>query len=177
MTKERMLAALEDLGKKLDAKGLKGKIVMAGGASMCLVHGARPQTHDIDALYGQKDELEAAAAEIAETRGWPLDWLNDGIAGFLTFEPPVDFFMDLPGLTVYTVAPECLLAMKLSAARLTENFGKDIDDAHFLGRLMGYTSPEQFLETYGKFFKDEPLSDDGHFIIDSFFEAPSEILE
>jgi hypothetical protein len=55
--------------------------------------------------------------EIAQEKNWPSDWLNDSVKGFLQTEPPYENFISFPGLHIYSVTPEYLLAMKLFSSR------------------------------------------------------------
>ena len=175
MSRDDLTERLEELGRRLDGKGLTGRILLTGGAAMCLVHESRAMTQDIDALFEPKDEIVAIASEMALEHGWPENWFNDSVSGFIGSDPPRDFFKRLPGLEVFAVSPEYLLAMKLAASRLVENSGRDMDDIHFLGRKLGYTAPGRFYETYERYFKKENLPRDAHFIISEFFNPdPSE---
>ena len=60
-------------------------------------------------------ELRAAAASVAHSLGLPEDWLNDGAKGYLQGLAPGELLFSTAGLVVRTVAPQQLLAMKLSA--------------------------------------------------------------
>jgi hypothetical protein len=54
LSKEKMLEYLRMVGMELSKLGMKGEILLTGGAVMCLVHSARDMTKDIDALYEPK---------------------------------------------------------------------------------------------------------------------------
>jgi hypothetical protein len=57
LSKEKMLEYLRQLGTELSKRGIKGEILLTGGAAMCLVHSARDMTKDIDALYEPKSVI------------------------------------------------------------------------------------------------------------------------
>jgi len=76
LTKNQILKYLSQLADELKAQGLKGEILLTGGAAMCLVHEARDMTKDIDALYEPKTVINQIAAKIAEQEGLPSDWLK-----------------------------------------------------------------------------------------------------
>ncbi len=40
LTREQILHGLRRLGEELKIRGLKGEIIITGGASMCLIHSA-----------------------------------------------------------------------------------------------------------------------------------------
>ena len=46
---------LSELNEKLTANDEQGNIVIVGGAAMALVYCIRDSTHDIDAIFEQKD--------------------------------------------------------------------------------------------------------------------------
>ncbi|MDR1580062.1 MAG: hypothetical protein LBS35_06870 [Synergistaceae bacterium] len=97
LTKEKMLECLRQLGAELSRRGMKGEILLTGGAAMCLVHSARDMTKDIDALYEPKTVINKIAADIAEREGLPSDWLNDGVKGFVGANAPTEEFMTFDG--------------------------------------------------------------------------------
>ena len=129
LSKEKMLEYLRQLGAELSKRGMKGEILLTGGAAMCLVHSARDMTKDIDALYEPKSVINEIAAGIAEREGLASDWLNDGVKGFVGTNAPAEEFLTLDGLRVQTVSAEYLLAMKLMSARYGET---DYEDIRFL---------------------------------------------
>ena len=51
LSRDIIIEVLKKLGEELEKRGLKGEIILTGGASMCLVHSARDMTRDVDALY------------------------------------------------------------------------------------------------------------------------------
>ena len=126
LTKEKILFALERLGRELGALGLQGEILLTGGASMCLVHSARDMTKDIDALYEPKADINQLIKKIAMEDGLPDDWLNDSVKGFVVESAPREDFLALPNLKISSVSAEYLLAMKLMSARYAETDYADI---------------------------------------------------
>jgi hypothetical protein len=87
---------------------------------MVLRYQARVSTNDVDAFFltpPERQETRAWAARVARELDLPADWLNDGAKGFmqgLTYGP---LLLEAPGILVYQVGSEQLLAMKLSAWR------------------------------------------------------------
>ena len=110
-----MLRHLRMLGESLAAMGIRGEVIIAGGAAMCLAHGARLNTRGTDSLCRPEGEVTALIAKIARENGLDSDWLNDSCSIFMQPDPPKEKFLSLKGLTVFTVAPRYLLAMKLLA--------------------------------------------------------------
>ena len=56
-----MLECFSLIDEELGKIGASGEIVLAGGASMCLVHITRDNTDDIDALYFSEKEIYSIA--------------------------------------------------------------------------------------------------------------------
>lgn len=86
--KEEMIRYLKMIDEKLGVKNEKGEILISGGASICLVHGARDSTKDIDALFEPKNTIHHIAKNIAEDNGLTKGWLNDGVKGFFHEDMP-----------------------------------------------------------------------------------------
>lgn len=87
---------------------------------MVLLYEARESTRDVDAIILAPREVgivRELAQTVADERGWPDDWLNDGAKGFLIglSQGPVVFLA--PGIEVRSPSTAQLLAMKLSAWR------------------------------------------------------------
>ena len=139
MSRERITKNLKRLGEKLEERGLTGELILAGGASMCLVHSARDMTKDVDALYEPKSDIDDIVREIAEENDLPPDWLNDSVKGFVTDKVQTMEFARFGALQVSTVTPRYLLAMKLMSARIT---GQDYNDIAYLFRELKITSAE-----------------------------------
>jgi len=149
-----LLAAFNDLGRKAWASGTTIEIAVYGGSALMLIFDWRAATKDVDAVFeADRNRVRKFAAEIAEQRGWPADWLNDGVKGFLSardqeagmkvlsgeFPTP-----DEPGLRVFVPRPEYLFAMKRRAMRLggvDEN--RDIEDIRRLALEIGLQSAEE----------------------------------
>ena len=126
-TKDNILAALAELAVELALAGERHEIVIAGGAAVVLLYGARTSTKDVDAVAGDAAVFRAAD-RVGARLGFPDGWLNDAAKGYahgLAIGEPV---FSSPSLTVRALAPKQLLAMKLSAWR----DDIDIDDARLL---------------------------------------------
>ena len=124
-----MIKALKKLGEELKKQGFQGEIILTGGASMCLVHSARDMTKDVDALYEPKAVINEISEKIAKENNLPLDWLNDGVKGFVNEKIETVEFAQFGNLKVTTVTSEYLLAMKLMSARF---IGQDYNDIKYL---------------------------------------------
>ena len=148
LTKEKLIDALKALGKKLENEEKKGEILIAGGAAMSLILNARTSTQDIDALYEPKDDINRLANIVAREMNLPKNWLNDGVKGFMSEHTTSQAYSKFGGLSVNSVTPECLLAMKLFSARIGDT---DVGDVKFLMEYLNITTVEgahEILDSY-----------------------------
>ena len=149
ITKEKIISALKALGEKLEKEDKKGEILIAGGAAMSLVLNARTSTQDIDALYEPKSDINRLANIIAEEMSLPKDWLNDGVKGFISEHTTSQTYARFGGLSVNSVTPECLLAMKLVSVRIGDT---DVDDVKFLMKYLNITTAQQAHEILDSYY-------------------------
>ena len=77
MEAEQIEFYLEKLSEALERRGVKGEIVLYGGAAMVLALKARPSIKDVDAVFVPVDLIYQAAREIEDQYGTPESWLND----------------------------------------------------------------------------------------------------
>jgi len=90
-----------------------------------------------------------------------MDWLNDGVKGFLAHTedleaqqiPELD---GLQNLRIYTPSPEYLLAMKCIAAR-TDETSQDRGDVGFLMRKLSISTEEEVFNIVGQFYPLERM--------------------
>ncbi len=86
INRQEIIEALERLGQLAEARGTKIKLALVGGALMVLLYEARESTRDVDAIILAPRDAKTVrelAKIVADERGWPDDWLNDGAKGFL----------------------------------------------------------------------------------------------
>ena len=66
-------------------------IAVCGGSCLRLVSNFRIAIADVDAVAAEDQGfLDTAAQTVASRRGWPRDWLNDGVRTYLS--PQVEGF-------------------------------------------------------------------------------------
>ncbi|MFO1362628.1 MAG: hypothetical protein U1F45_09145 [Burkholderiales bacterium] len=145
----RRLFALLD--EELGRTGTVGELFLVGGAVMCLAYAARPSTRDVDAVFRPTREVRAAAARVALRAGFPPDWLNDGVKGFLSERGAFSPFLERDHLRVMVAQPEYLLAMKCLALRLGAEF-HDEDDVRYLLRHLNIDRYEQAIAVVTRFY-------------------------
>jgi Nucleotidyltransferase of unknown function (DUF6036) len=135
LSRSDILSAFEMLAQELDSTGATSKeeILVAGGAAVVVLYGTREATKDVDAFAASSTDssaLRRAAKRVASALDLPENWLNDGAKGYLNGVLPGKVLLDRPSLLVRALAPQQLLAMKLSAWR----DDMDIADAKVLLR-------------------------------------------
>jgi hypothetical protein len=129
----------------------------------------RIATRDVDAVAAaDQGFLDQAAATVAARRGWPRDWLNDGVRTYLS--PLVEGFEqhalfrtypseDKPGLRVFAPTPEYLLAMKLMALRLDPASERnDLDDILNLMQVVGLQNKAEIVQFAARFYLEARVS-------------------
>ena len=121
---------------------------------MCLAHEARASTADVDGLFHPVAQVRQAAARAAVRAGYPGDWLNDAVKGYLSEHADFAPFLELDHLQVMVAQPPYLLAMKCLAMRIGAEF-HDLDDVRFLLRLLDVGSYEQALSLITRYYPAE----------------------
>ena len=119
-TRKEIAEGIERLGQLAVETGIKIELVLVGGALMVLRFRARESTRDVDvAILAPTDaqKVRELARRVAEERGWPKDWLNDGAKGYLIGLSSGPVVLSAPGIEVRSPDTAQLLAMKLSADR------------------------------------------------------------
>jgi len=161
--RDSLLEAFGDLGRKAWDEGATIEIAVYGGAALMLMFDWRAATKDVDAVFeAGRDRVRRLAADIAAERGWPADWINDGVKGFLSARDDESGMKLLsgefpsaerPGLRLFVPKPEYLFAMKCRAMRLggaDEN--RDIDDIRHLAAELDIDSAEEALAIVSSFY-------------------------
>jgi len=145
LNKQEITQALQELGQLALKQGEPIELMIVGGAFMVLAYDARPATKDVDALILAPPKavlVRQLAEQIALQKGWPTDWLNDGIKGFLQGISTGEVLLDSPGIRVYAPSIFQALAMKLSAWRDDTDIG---DALHLLRQLVHQNKDELWL--------------------------------
>jgi hypothetical protein len=119
--------------------------------------GREALTRDVDALHPPSQEFTDVVHLIAARRGWPLNWLNDAVKGFMShFDSADDWetFDEGRTVTVFIARPQLLLAMKLLAGRGT----RDREDIEKLLDACKVTSVAAAEEIFDKYYPAESMS-------------------
>jgi len=120
LNKQEIIEALEELGQQALIQGEQIELMVVGGALMVLAYNSRLATKDVDALIiapPKTATVRQLAAQLAEQKKWPADWLNDAVKGFVRGVSSGEILLESPGILVRAPSLEQALAMKLSAWR------------------------------------------------------------
>lgn len=159
LSKQDILRGLHRLDEKARVAKVIVDMAVYGGAALALVFDLRQATRDVDAVVrGSQEFLRRAAGEIAEEEGWPADWLNDGVKGFLSHHEELRALTEFQasnegGLRLYVPVPEYLFAMKCMAMRPEGIEGsRDIADIEALADKIGVTDMDAALTLVEQFY-------------------------
>lgn len=137
LSRDDIRRALSTLAGELKGMSARCEIAVLGGAAVVLLYGAREATKDVDVLILTDIDpalVREAVRRTARALDLPEDWLNDAAKGYVHGLALGEVLLDEPALVVRALAPQQLLAMKLSAWR----DDVDIEDARLLlGHLVG----------------------------------------
>jgi len=159
-----------ELGVLARAEGKVIDLAVYGGSALMLASNFRQTTRDVDGVVSADQPLiDRLAGVIATRRGWPQDWINDGVRTYLS--PNVDGVSEHhhlfrsypseqePGLRVFVPTAEYILAMKLMAMRLDETAGKsDLDDIINLLDVVEIATPEAAIAFAAGFYPEAQIS-------------------
>ena len=156
LRRDEILSLLQLLDRELERDGVRGELYLVGGAVMCLAFDARRATYDLDGFFRPARAVRTAARRVAEARGLPEDWLNDGAKGFLSEQGEFREHLALPSLQVLIASPEYLLAMKCLAMRIGGEF-HDREDVRFLLRYLNIGRYDTALETIARYYPPDRI--------------------
>ena len=131
LTSTQIHALLEELGRRLQARGIHGDVKLVGGAALILQGIGNRPTADVDASYADKTAVDAVVADMAADYDLAPDWLNSNAAAFLPDNATWVELEHLDGITIQAADTETLLAMKIAAERDKDT----LDIARLLRRL------------------------------------------
>jgi predicted nucleotidyltransferase len=174
LSRDEILAALAALAAGLGDRGVTGEICLFGGAVMVLAFNARVTTKDVDAIFQPAALVRNLAREVGNTRGWPEDWLNDGVKGFVSSQQQFTAgnLPQYPNLRITMPVPEYLLAMKCMAARIggTGNEASDVADVVFLIRHIRLGSAIEVLKLVEQYYPKQRIGVKTKYLIEGLFE-------
>ena len=180
LTADALERAFHELGLKARAAGKIVEVAVYGGSALVLTLPGRVATKDVDAVV-QEDAtwLRQVVAELAERNGWPSNWLNDGVKGWLSerdSDPEAKRLFktypseEEPGLRVLVASPTYLFAMKCLAMRIggVDNT-QDRSDIEALARMIGIETAARALEIVSQYYPGSRISPKTQYGIEEIF--------
>jgi hypothetical protein len=154
-------------------------IAIYGGSALILTFDLARTTRDVGIVaHGDAQYIRRAAGEIAEEMGWPDNWLNDGVKGFVSAHEDLREFACLStsgegsgGLRLYTPTPEYLFAMKCIAMRPEGMDGShDVSDIEFLAGEIGIRDAESAFQLIEQFYPKTQIPAKTRFGVEEIME-------
>lgn len=143
LSREEIEKHLEEINEYLKAENKHGDILIAGGAALTMVFGARDATYDIDCVFRPAEDLRRIVRIIAEDNDLNEGWLNDGVKGFINEKMTSSVVRRYSNLVVSSLDAKSLLAMKLASAR---EGTMDMQDSIFLMKAIGIKEERELFE-------------------------------
>ncbi|HEY5587393.1 MAG TPA: DUF6036 family nucleotidyltransferase [Candidatus Paceibacterota bacterium] len=167
LTKNDIEKYLEEINTRLKNEDNYGDIIIAGGAALTMVYNARNSTHDIDAIFSPKEDMNKIIKSMAEEYDINEDWLNDGVKGFLTREMTSSVYVKHSNLTVSSIDADALLALKLTSARA---FSKDMDDSITLMKHLNIKDEAHLFAIIEKYISKDRQTAQSYFFTKETFQ-------
>jgi hypothetical protein len=169
LNRDERESALAELAERLNARNVKARIYLVGGAVMVLAFSARFSTGDIDGSMYPTEDVLGVAAEIGERRGLGAEWLNNSARQFIPIfkEPNWQPIRKSGNVEVVAADERSMLAMKMRAGRGS----RDRADINFLVKRCGITSVAEALNLYDEYFPEDPLPDRALPLLDEAIEV------
>lgn len=154
LRREDIARALHRLDAEARQAGIVVDLAIYGGAALALAFDLRAATRDVDAVvHSGRDFLRRAVARIASEEGWPDDWLNEGVKGFVSAHEQLRLMAEFAapdvGLRVHLPTPRYLFAMKCMAMRADT---QDIADIEALAAIAGIETLDEALTLIEAFY-------------------------
>lgn len=167
--REVVTRAFGVMASELARHGVRGEILLAGGAVMALEYDATRVTRDVDGLVVDGHGAVLRAADVAAGElGLRRGWLNEGVSVYLSSadDPGRHAIFDRPALSVLAVSTEHLAALKARAAR-----PQDLADLAILARRLAISTSDEVLAIVERFFPEDPISDRARAAIEDAFPS------
>jgi hypothetical protein len=175
LTRERIIEALNLLGKLAAEKNVKLELSLFGGSAMMLAYGSRDRTKDVDAIIRPSQVASELVKQVAERLNLHEAWLNDDVKRFVsdagTFAPLQIHELESAAkqhLKITRASASYLLAMKALACRSAlPGYAGDIEDLRFLIRKMEIRTLDQLDEHIGRFYPGDAMTSQARAIIET----------
>lgn len=169
-SRDQIIKLLEELGERLDRRGIAIELYLVGGAAMLLGFDRLAVTHDLDARISPTGVIDEIVAEMAsEHSDLPPNWLNDAVVPLL---PRLDDArrweaLRVPGITVSVASAEHLLAMKVRAGRGV----RDLQDIGVLCDILEFTRRQEVWQLCDQIWGEDMIRPEIRAEVDEFLTS------
>jgi hypothetical protein len=164
MTRDQLVACLEELAERVSETGVQARLILLGGAALSICYDRPQATVDIDAVASPSDPIMEVVAIMAARYGLQQKWLNQDAVGFMPHEDfQTTLVIDRPGVSIEAAPADVLLAMKLRECRPA----KDGYDIAWLLRKCNIRSVDEAIAHLELFFPEEELPEGGATLVDA----------
>ena len=181
LTREEIVAALEELGQLAQEAGVMIDLCVYGGSAIALEWQFRVSTRDVDVvIQGDSAFVRTAAHHIALERDWPENWLNDAVKGFVSSRGEHRMYAEYvsaereSGLRVFVPTAEYLLAMKCLAMRIGDTEGHDAGDIRSLIQNLGLKTSDDVVKVVETYYPRNRISPRTLYGIQELMQKPDE---
>ena len=160
-------ARFVDLDEVMTEHGTEAELCLVGGAIIPLVFTADPESRRPRDLFGDKRQLEGAAAEVQLRLGLESDWLRQSVRGLIGAGGPGSPFFHGTSLRVFDAPPDYVLAMKCAALQFqADEAAAEIErDIGYLLRFLGIEEAAQAIAVVGQYLNERQRPPD---LLESF---------
>jgi hypothetical protein len=177
LSRDDILRGLARLDAMARASNIVVDLAIYGGAALALAFDLRVATRDVDAIvHGAPDFVRRSVAAIAQEEGWPADWLNDGVKGFISGKEDLKLMSDFSaaggsGLRAFMPSPAYPFAMKCMAIRPEGIDGShDISDIEALADIAKIRDSAEAIEIVEGFYPSNNIPPKVRFGIEEIME-------
>lgn len=173
LSREEIVAALQEISDELKRRDIKGELCLFGGAVMVLAFAARVSTKDVDAIFEPAQVIRKAARDVGEEHGFSENWLNDAAKSFVSaqHETIAGNLPQFSNLRLTMPTAEYLLAMKCMASRIgsVENDADDVNDIIFLIRHLGLKNAANVMELVAAYYPPDRIPVKSQYLVEGLF--------
>lgn len=170
LSKREILKYLKELSDELKKEGVKGEILIFGGAAMILAFNARPSTKDVDAIFQPKSKIYDFSRRIADKHRLPEGWLNDSVKGFIINDSfKQNLLIKFSHLSVYIPEPQYLLAMKSISMRIGVE-SSDIEDIRYLIDHLKLKKLDDIFDIIKKYYPESQIPPKTYYALTEIFQ-------
>ena len=167
LSRAQLDSAFAALSERLVERQTEAIVVLFGDAAMMFAHHARTEIDHVDAAPNPRGIVLGAARDAGQGLGLPAHWINDQAVGSLPkyLDDDVVELWSAPNLTVRSLGPELLLAMKA----LAPNRPEDLEDIRILAASAAVTDLIDIEVLIAELFPGRSLNGKARTALESIF--------